>query len=91
MSGCNAVTYHGINQKVFDCLKKKLADVHINVPPGNEGDIEGDTPVGKIKGHFKWDGVSNLTVQITEKPWIVSCGKIIGTLHDAVHDCGGSD
>ena len=86
MGGCDSVTYHNVTQNVFDCLKKKLENAGIKVPAGNEGEIEGYG----VKGHFKWDGATNLTITITSKPLILPCGTIMGKLNDTVHDCGGA-
>jgi hypothetical protein len=86
MGGCDSVTYHNVTQNVFDCLKKKLEHAGVKVPAGNEGEIEGNG----VKGHFKWDGATNLTITITSKPLILPCGTIMGKLNDTVNDCGGS-
>jgi hypothetical protein len=68
-------------------MKQKLAAAGIPVPPGNEGDMEGQG----VKAHFKWDGAANLTITITDKPWYASCGMIIGKIQDFVHSCGGTN
>ena len=86
MGGCDPITYNNVTQSVFDCLKNTLKNAGINVPAGNEGEIEGYG----VKGHFKWDGATTLTVIITDKPLILPCGVIIGKFNDTVHDCGGS-
>ena len=28
MGGCDPVTFHNVNQSVFDCIKKKLSDAY---------------------------------------------------------------
>jgi hypothetical protein len=86
MGGCDPITYHNVTQNVFNNLKNKLANVGINIPAGNKGEIEGYG----VKGHFKWDGSSNLTVTVTDKPLVLPCGIIMGKFNDAVHDAGGS-
>ncbi len=86
MGGCDPITYHNITQSVFDSLKNILENAGVKVPAGNEGEIEGYG----VKGHFKWDGMTSLTVTITSKPLILPCGTIIGKFNDAVHDSGGS-
>lgn len=68
-------------------MKQKLKEAGIPVPPGSEGDMEGDG----VKAHFKWDEVANLTITITDKPWYASCGMIIGKIHDFVQSCGGTN
>lgn len=85
--GCNPVTYHNVTPNVFICMKSKLAAAGIPVPPGNEGDMQGQG----VKAHFSWDGASTLTITITDKPWIVSCGTVIGKIQDFVHSCGGTN
>ena len=67
-------------------MKNKLESAGIHVPAGNEGEIEGYG----VKGHFKWDGVTKLTVTVTDKPLILPCSTITGIFNSAIHDCGGS-
>ncbi len=86
MSECNPVTYHNVTSDVFECMKNKLKDAGIHVSPGNSGDMEGSG----VKAHFEWDGKSNLKITIKSKPFILSCGYIIGKIADFLHECHGS-
>ena len=86
MGGCDSITYHGVTQDVFNCLKKRLEKAGVKLPAGNEGEIEGFG----VKGHFKWDVKTTLTATITDKPLILPCGTITGILNDAVQGCGGA-
>jgi len=83
MSECKPVTYHNITPDVFECMKKKLIDSGIHVPQGNSGDMEGSGVIA----HFEWDGKSNLIITIKKKPFITSCGFVIGKIEDFVDDC----
>jgi hypothetical protein len=86
MGGCDPITYHNITKNVFDSLKNTIVSAGIKVPEGNEGEIEGYG----VKGHFKWDGASNLTVTVIDKPLVLPCGIITGRFNDAVQNAGGS-
>ena len=86
MALCNPITYSNVTSEVFECLKKKFESARIHFPTGNSGDMEGSG----VKVHFEWDGKSNLTITITEKPFIVSCGFVIGKITDFVHECPGN-
>ncbi|MGB9940205.1 hypothetical protein [Methanosarcina sp.] len=86
MCGCDPVTFHNVNQRVFDCIKKKLSDAGTPVPPGNSGRMTG---LG-VTADFSWDGTSNLLIHVIEKPWIVSSETVIEKLSDFVHSCGGN-
>jgi hypothetical protein len=86
MSKCNPVTYDNVTPDVFECMKKKLKDAGIYVSPGNDGDIEGSG----VKAHFEWNGKSNLKITIKSKPFILSCGYVIGKIEDFLHKCQGS-
>ena len=81
----DAVTYKNVKPEIFNCMKQKLAVVGVQIPQGNEGDIEGHG----VKVHFKWDGVTNLTLSVKDKPWYISDGTITGKIHDFVIECGG--
>jgi hypothetical protein len=86
MGGCDPVTFHNVNQSAFDCMKKKLSDAGIAVPPGSSGRMSGQG----VTADFSWDG-SNLMIHIVDKPWIVSCGTVIGKINDFVRSCGGTN
>ena len=81
----NSISYNNVKPDVFNCMKQKLAAAGVKVPEGNEGDMEGYG----TKIHFKWDGVTNLTISIKDKPWYVSRETITGKIHDFVIACGG--
>ena len=81
-----SVTYNNVKPNVFNSMKQKLSEAGIQVPQGNEGDIEGYG----TKVHFKWDTETNLTIKIKDKPWYISNETITGKVHDFVHDCGGN-
>ena len=83
MCGCDPVTFHNINQNVFDFIKKKLSDAGTPVSPGNRGRITG---MG-ITADFIWDGESNLMIKVIKKPWIVSCETVIEKISDFVKSC----
>jgi hypothetical protein len=87
MGGCDPVTFHNVNQGVFDCIKKKLSDACIPVPPGYCGRMQG---LG-VTADFNWDGTSNLTIRVIEKPWIVSSETVIEKISDFVRSCGGTE
>ncbi|MCP4582038.1 MAG: hypothetical protein GY839_10495 [candidate division Zixibacteria bacterium] len=82
---CSPVTYHGVTPKVFTCMKKNLQKAGIKVPAGKSGTISGKG----ISAKFKWDGASDLWIQVTKKPFIVSCAYVNGKIHDAIEACGG--
>ncbi len=83
--GCDPLTFRNVNSNVFNSMKQKLVDYGIHVPPGNEGEMEGHG----VKGHFKWDGADNLTLTITDKPFIIPCNIIIDKLEEFVHSYSG--
>ena len=49
--------------------EEKASGAGISVPSGNRGELSGSG----IVADFEWDGQSNLTITIKEKPFIVSC------------------
>lgn len=86
MSGCQPVTYHNVTPEVFKCMVKKFKAAGIHVPSGKSGDMEGSG----VKAHYEWDGITNLKITITDKPFIASCGYVIGKITDFVHECNGN-
>ena len=83
--GCDPITFRNVNSNVFDSMKQKLEDYGIHVPSGNEGEMEGHG----VKGRYIWDGTDNLTLTITDKPFIIPCEMIIGKLEEFVSNFGG--
>jgi hypothetical protein len=81
-----SVTYKNVKPDVFCCMKRKLSESGVQVPQGNEGDIEGYG----TKIHFKRDNETNFTITIKDKPCYISNETIIGKITAFVHDCGGS-
>lgn len=83
--GCDPITFRNVNSNVFNSMKQKLAGYGINVPSGNEGEMEGYG----VKGHFNWDGADNLTLTITDKPFLIPCDMITNRIQDFVQNYGG--
>jgi hypothetical protein len=83
--GCDPMTFRNVNSSVFNNIKQKLADYGIQVPSGNVGEMEGYG----VKGHFNWDGTDNLTLTITDKPFLIPCEMISNKIQDFVHSYGG--
>lgn len=81
-----SLTYNNVNSNVFTSIKQIIVRAGIQVPQGNESDIEGYG----TKIHFKWDGETNLTITIKDKPWYISYETITEKITEFVHKCGGS-
>jgi hypothetical protein len=85
-NGYDSITYNSVKPNVFSCMKQRLTEASVQVPQGNEGDLEGYG----TKVHFNWDGLTNLTISIKDKPWYISRETITGKIHDFVLACGGN-
>lgn len=83
---CKSIKFHNVPPEVFNCMKKKLQGAGINIPLGNKGKLSGSG----IVADFEWDGQSNLTITITEKPFIVSCEVAAMKIKQFVRQCHGS-
>ena len=83
---CRPITFRKVPPETFKCMKKKLQDYGIHVPPGNIGELSGKG----ITAIFEWDGKSNLAITITEKPFIVSCEVAAMKIKKFVRECHGS-
>jgi hypothetical protein len=82
---CERITYSGVTSGTFDCMKTKLQNYGIYVPPENEGELSGKG----VAANFSWDG-NSLTVQITDKPRFVSCETAAKEIGKFVKECPGS-
>ena len=83
---CDTITLSNVSPNTFECMKTELQNYGIHVPPGNSGELSGHG----IVGNFVWDGISKLTVQITQKPFFVSCRTADSEIGKFVQECQGS-
>ncbi|WP_440944990.1 hypothetical protein ACSAZL_12580 [Methanosarcina sp. T3] len=84
-NSCKPLKFVNVTPEAFECMKKKLQDYGIDVPPGNEGELSGKG----VTGSFEWDGKSVLTIIIKEKPFGVSCETADGRIILFVDECKG--
>lgn len=83
---CPTITFLNVTSDTFECMKKKLQDEGNYVPPGNSGELS----LQGATGTFEWDGNSTLTVNITQKPFFISCEMATNEITKFVKDCYGS-
>jgi hypothetical protein len=84
-SSCKPIKFVNVTPDAFECMKKKLQDYGIDVPSGNKGELSRKG----ITGSFVWDGKSELTIIIKEKPLLVSCETADKRLILFVDECKG--
>lgn len=80
---CEPITFNNVPPDTFECMKNQLIGYGINVPPGNSGELSGHG----ISAHFTWDGTSKLTIQITNRPIFISCGRADNEIGQFVKEC----
>jgi hypothetical protein len=80
------MVFRNIPLDTFNCMKNKLQDAGINIPPENKGELSG----AGIVADFEWDGKSTLTINITQKPFFVSCEIAASKIKQFVKECNGS-
>lgn len=80
---CEPKTFSNVSPATFECMKKKLQDYGIDVPQGYNGDLSGKG----IAARFLYDGTSNLTIQIKDKPVFVSCETAANEITKFVGQC----
>jgi hypothetical protein len=83
--GCQGISFKNVTPDVFSCLMKKLHKYGIEVSSGNSGVLEGNG----IVVHFKWDGETNLFIEIKKRPLDTYCGQLSGKLRSFVRECQG--
>ena len=86
MAGCASQSFSNVNQNVWDCLVKKAAGygVTIDSPSGSASKMG-------ITVQWNWSSAAGtLTMQCTDKPFIISCGTVESTITSAVTGCGGT-
>jgi hypothetical protein len=83
---CEPITFSNVSNSTFECMKSKLQNHGINVPPGNEGELSDKG----VTANFMWDGKSNLTIGVTEIPLFVKCETAFNEFNNFVKECQGS-
>ena len=84
-NSCKSIKFLKVTPKSFECMKKKLQDYGINVPPGNRGELSGQG----VTADFEWDGRSVLTITVKEKPNFITCDAADEKLIMFVDKCKG--
>jgi len=82
---CKPIKFINVTPQAFECMKTKLQNYGIEVPQGNEGKLSGKGIVAK----FEWDGKSELTIEVKERPPLVSCETADEKLILFVDECKG--
>ena len=86
MAACPTATFTEISREVIECLRRKLEEQGLEVPPGNAGTIKGRVATLEVE----WtEETASLTVTVTDKPWLLPCEAIMGRMRVAVAGCGG--
>ena len=84
---CKPITFRNISPDTFKCMKKKLQDYGIHVPPGKQRRTFREGNCGEFRMGWK---SRNLTITIKEKPFFVSCEIAASKIKQFVIECHGS-
>jgi len=81
---CDPVTFNNIDQPIFDALKGKLQGLGYDLQ-GTSGTIKGPM---SIVIDFDWNkDAATLMIHVTEKNFLIPCGKITSELEKAIAAC----
>lgn len=83
---CEPITYSNVSPSTFECMKSKLQNYGVDVPPGNDGELSAKG----VSANFLWDGKSLLTVGVKELPFFVRCERASNELSNFVAGCQGT-
>lgn len=91
MAGCDAHTYNGVTEEIFACFKKNALARDVEWHGDNTGTFKGCQMGQCVVTSYTYDpAAQTLTLQITDKPFIVSCDYVYGQLHGGLEACGGT-
>lgn len=86
MSGCPQRSYANISAAAFSCLVAKAAEYGVI--------ISGDSGSASAHGFdITWNydrAAGDLTLQCTDKPFIIGCGTVNSRMDQVVNDCRGA-
>ena len=84
MAGCEVQTFNSVTAQQFACIAQRAQDETGLVLSGSSGEASAQGTT--IKWNF--DPVSQvLTIECTEKPFLVPCGIISSTIQNLVESC----
>ncbi|WP_294822516.1 hypothetical protein [uncultured Flavobacterium sp.] len=69
------VSYSGDKSQLLNKIKNTVGDKGKVAGNEQQGNFEGETPVGSFAGSYTIDG-DNINITITKKPFLVSTGMI---------------
>jgi hypothetical protein len=85
-AACPTMTFEGITQREWDCLRGEARRRGIPFPEGNDGSVSAHG----ASADYRWTpDNSRLTVTFTQKPDWIDCPTIERELRQAVRICGG--
>lgn len=79
------VTYHGVAQKTFDCLKSRVESFNFQPPNETQGIVS--SPEADIAFRYSADS-KTLVVSIRRRPSLMSHGHLYGMIADAILELG---
>lgn len=86
MAGCETMTFQGVTEAVWSCLRQQAKSMGIPVPEGGSGTASAQG----ASAEFRWNPASgSLSVTFTSLPPWVSCTEVEQRLRAAVRSCGG--
>ena len=80
---CEPVTFNNVPSGTFECMKNHLTNYGIDVPYGSSGELSSHG----ITALYVWDGESKLTIEIIQKPRLISCGTADNEIGKFVKEC----
>ena len=86
MPGCPPITFDGVTQEAWDCLKSRALGVGVRIE-GDSGSVSAQGLTIEIRRDAR---ASTLTVTVTKAPAGVPCDDIARKLREAVAVCGVS-
>jgi hypothetical protein len=87
MAGCSSQSFTNVNQTVWNCLVAEAQSkygITISTPSGSASKLG-------VTLQWNWSSAnSTLTMQCTDKPFLIGCGTVQSAITDAVTGCGGT-
>jgi hypothetical protein len=87
MAGCDSQTFNAVTAEQFACIAQKAQEESGLALSGNIGEASAQG----ITVRWNFDPVSQvLTIECTDKPFLLPCGTINSTIQNLVNSCLGS-
>ncbi|HEY0020958.1 MAG TPA: hypothetical protein VGC13_31945 [Longimicrobium sp.] len=84
---CPTFTLTGVTPPVWECVRRRAAEMGVPVPPGDRGSVHHTL----ADADYVWDpAAATLSITFTRSPKWIGCGAMAARVRKVAAGCGAS-